>query len=130
MSTRTSFGDGLVSLDMRETRQRLAEAMVAAKGHPAWAEGSKGKALQDAVSGVEFSLLNAAREAIQRLDEALSAADYRPAPATDAEAHAQIVDELDADAPPAPVRQSPPPSHLGARRVQVPPPRPRLPPRL
>jgi len=129
MSTRTSFGDGLVSLDMRETRQRLAEAMAAAKGHPAWAEGSKGKVLQDAVSRVERELLTSARGAIQILDKALDAVDFRPVPATVAEAHAQIVGELDADAPPPPVRQSPQPAPLGGPRIQVPPPRPRLPPR-
>ncbi|KQQ32065.1 hypothetical protein ASF58_11030 [Methylobacterium sp. Leaf125] len=129
MSTRTSFADGLVSLDMRETRARLAEAMAATKVHPSWAEGSKGKLLQDAVSRVERELLTSARGAIQILDEALQEADFKPVPATAAEAHAQIVSELDADRPPAPVRQSPPPSPLGARRVQVPPPRPRLPQR-
>lgn len=123
---RSSFADGLVALDMRETRARLAEAMAAVKAHPRWAEGA---ALQEAMGRVERKLLTSARGAIQILDEALQAADFRPAPATLAEAHAQIVDELDADAPPPPVRQSPPPSHLGARRVQVPPPRPRLPPR-
>ncbi|SFV12810.1 hypothetical protein [Methylobacterium sp. UNCCL125] len=129
MSVRTSFGDELVSLDARETRARLAEAMAAVKAHPCWAEGSKGKALQDAVSGVEFELLNTARGAIQRLDEALKAADFTPVPTTLAEAHADIVAGLDADAPPPPVRQSPPPAPLGGPRIQVPPPRPRLPPR-
>ncbi|WP_043348935.1 hypothetical protein [Methylobacterium sp. B1] len=127
--TRTAFGDGLVTLDARETRSRLAEALATAKAHPAWAAGPRSKALQDAVGKVERALLMASREAIHVLADALTEADRPPTAATTAEAHAQIVAELDADAPPAPSRSGSPLPPLGRGRVTVPTPRPRLPPR-
>ncbi|ACB27158.1 hypothetical protein [Methylobacterium radiotolerans] len=126
---RTAFGDGLVTLDARETRARLAEAMAAVKAHPAFATGPRSKALQDAVGAVERALLMSAREAIHTLDVALVEADRPPTAATAAEAHAAIVADLDADAPPAPSRSGPPLPPVGRPRVTVPPPRPRLPPR-
>ena len=129
MSPRTAFGDGLVTLDARETRVRLAEALATVKAHPAFVTGSRSKLLQDAVGAVERSLLMASREAIHTLADALAEADRPPTAATTAEANAAIVSDLDADAPPAPSRSGPPLPPLGRGRVTVPPPRPRLPPR-
>ncbi|AWV14873.1 hypothetical protein A3862_04610 [Methylobacterium sp. XJLW] len=126
---RTAFGDGLVELDARETRARLAEALAAVKGHAGFAAGPKSKALQDAVGKVERSLLMASREAIHVLADALVEADRPPTTATVAEAHAAIVADLDRDAPPAPTRSGSPLPPLGRPCVTVPPPRPRLPPR-
>lgn len=125
---RTEFGDGLVELDMRQTRARLAEALAAAKGHPEFTAGPRSKMLQDAVGAVERALLMASREAIHVLADALAEADRPLTAATTAEAHDAIVQDLDRDAPPPPVRSGPPLPPLG-RRIQVPPPRPRLPPR-
>ncbi|SEP04943.1 hypothetical protein SAMN02799625_04544 [Methylobacterium sp. UNC300MFChir4.1] len=125
MTTRTAFGDGLVTLDARETRARLAEALAAVKAHPAFAAGPRSKLLQDAVGAVERSLLMASREAIHVLADALAEADRPPTAATTAEAHAQIVEGLDADAPAPPSRSGPPVPPLGRARVTVPPPRPR-----
>ncbi|SDM90502.1 hypothetical protein SAMN05216360_104208 [Methylobacterium phyllostachyos] len=122
---RTAFGDGLVTLDARETRARLAEAMAAAKAHPAFAAGPRSKSLQDAVGAVERGLMMASREAIHALDVALAEADRPPTATTTAEAHAQIVEDLDRDPPPAPSRSGPPLPPLGRGRVLVPPPRPR-----
>lgn len=118
-----SFADGLVELDMRETRARLAAALDAVKGHSGYGGGPRAATLQGAVEAVQRALLMVSRECIHRLDAALVEAD-RP-PATLAAAHAQIVGELDADAPPPPVRRSPPPPPM---RGPVPP-RPRLPAR-
>jgi hypothetical protein len=125
MTARTAFGDGLVTLDARETRARLAEALTAVKGHPGWAAGPKSKPLQDAVGAVERALLMSAREAIHTLADALAEADRPPTAATTAEAHAAIVADLDADAPAPPSRSGPPLPPLGRGRVIVPPPRPR-----
>lgn len=125
MTARTAFGDGLVTLDARETRQRLAEAMAAVKAHPAFAAGPKSQVLQDAVGKVERSLMMASREAIHTLADALAEANRPPVAATVAEAHAQIVADLDRDAPAAPSRSGPPLPPLGRGRVTVPPPRPR-----
>lgn len=119
-----SFADNLVELDMRETRARLAAALAAVKGHPGYAAGPRAETLQGAVGAVERALLLVSRECIQRLDTALEEAG-RP-PATLAEAHADIVAGLDADAPLPPVRRSPPPAPI---RGPIPP-RPRLPARL
>lgn len=121
MTARTDFADRLVELDVAQTRARLAAALSAVKGHAGYAAGPRAATLQGAVGAVERALLLASRECIQRLDAALAEAD-RP-PATVAEAHAQIVGELDADAPPPPVRQSPAPPPMRAR-VPLPPVRP------
>ncbi len=121
MTARTDFADRLVELDVAQTRARLAAALAATKGHPSFSAGPKSRMLQDAVGAVERCLLMASRESIQRLNAVLEEAD-RP-PATLAEAHAQIVGELDADAPPPPVRQSPPPPPMRAR-APLPPVRP------
>ncbi|KNY20345.1 hypothetical protein [Methylobacterium sp. ARG-1] len=126
---RTAFGDGLVTLDARETRARLADALAAVKGHAGFAAGPKSKALQDAVGKVERSLLMASREAIHTLADALAEADRPPTATTVAEAHAAIVEYLDRDAPPAPSRSGPPLPALGRPRITVPPPRPRMPAR-
>ncbi|CAO4165226.1 MULTISPECIES: hypothetical protein [Methylobacteriaceae] len=123
MTARTDFADRLVELDVAQTRTRLAAALAAVKSHPGYAAGPRAATLQGAVGAVERALLLASRECIQRLDAALTEAD-RP-PATLAEAHADIVAGLDADAPAPPVRRSPPPPPM---RGPVPP-RPRLPAR-
>lgn len=116
MTVRTDFADRLVSLDARETRARLAEALAAVKGHRRWAES---RPLQDAVSAVEAELLTASRLCIQRLAAALVEADRPPTAATLAEAHADIVAGLDADAPPA--RASPPAAPVRPRVPPMPP---------
>jgi hypothetical protein len=126
---RTSFADGLVELDTRETRARLAEALAAVKAHAGFAAGPKSKPLQDALGKVERSLLMASREAIHVLADALAEADRPPTAATVAEAHAAIVADLDGDAPAPPSRSGPAVPPLGRPRVTVPPPRPRMPPR-
>lgn len=110
---RPSFADGLVELDVAQTRARLATALSAVKGHAGYAAGPRAATLQGAVGAVERALLMASRECIHRLDAALEEAD-RP-PATLAEAHADTVAGLDADAPPPPVRRSPPPAPMRAR---------------
>jgi len=87
------------------------------KGHHRWA-GSR--PLQDAVSAVEAELLTASRLCIQRLAAALAEADRPPTAATLAEAHADIVAGLDADAAPA-ARASPPAAPVRPRVPPMPP---------
>lgn len=72
------FVDGLVELDARQTRARLAESLAAARAHPAFAEGPRSPALRAAVALVEADLLAAARAAVRRLDAALQEADRPP----------------------------------------------------
>lgn len=70
--------DGLVELDARQTRARLAKSLAAARAHPAYAEGPQSPALRAAVALVEADLLAAARAAVRRLDAALQEADRPP----------------------------------------------------
>ncbi|GJD81463.1 MULTISPECIES: hypothetical protein [Methylobacteriaceae] len=77
---RSRFVDGLVELDAKQTRARLAESLAAARAHPAYAEGPRSPALRAAVALVEADLLAAARAAVCRLDAALQEADRPAAP--------------------------------------------------
>lgn len=77
--TRSRFVDGLLLLDARETRARLAEALAAARAHPAYVEQPESR-LASAVGQVEVALLFAARDAVKRIDEAMQAAARRSEP--------------------------------------------------
>ncbi|KQP91671.1 hypothetical protein [Methylobacterium sp. Leaf117] len=103
-----SFVDGLVALDASQTRKRLAAALAEARLHAQWTAGPSGDGIAEAIRHVDSVLLESARWAIRRLDDALLAS--RSAPArqeTLAEAHAAVVAALDRDDDPiTPVRPS------------------------
>ncbi|TXN69151.1 hypothetical protein FV228_12935 [Methylobacterium sp. WL18] len=93
-----SFVDGLVALDASQTRKRLAAALAEARLHAQWTAGPSGDGIAEAIRHVDGVLLEGARWAIKRLDDALLAS--RSAPArqeTLAEAHAAVVAALDRD---------------------------------
>lgn len=77
--TRSRFVDGLLLLDARETRARLAEVLAAARAHPAYVEHPESR-LASAVGLAEVELLFAARDAVKKIAEAMQAADREPRP--------------------------------------------------